>query len=84
MSSSDDEDADGDGDDDHKSEDAALPSFDESAMGNSGGAFTDADLAMTARYVASFNDFAATPFGQKWTPWGQRVSFVSSSNPVSI
>ncbi|KAJ3782068.1 hypothetical protein GGU10DRAFT_276318 [Lentinula aff. detonsa] len=64
----DDQDADiGDEDDDF-----VLPSFDESAMGKGGDPFTDADFALTARYIASFDDFAKTSTRQRWKPWSQR------------
>lgn len=80
-SSSEEEDQDAEGDDDHGDghNNFTLPSFDESAMGHAGGAFTDADLALTSRYVASFDDFVSAPFGKKWAPWGLRVSFVFRS-----
>ncbi|KAJ4485974.1 hypothetical protein J3R30DRAFT_3443162 [Lentinula aciculospora] len=53
-------------------EEFILPSFDESAMGKKGNPFTDADLALTARYVASFDDFVSIPSTKKWTQWSQR------------
>ncbi|KAJ3754424.1 hypothetical protein EV360DRAFT_86847 [Lentinula raphanica] len=53
-------------------DDLDLPSFDETAMGQSGGPFTDADLALVARYVASFDDFRIASHRQRWIPWSQR------------
>ncbi|KIK70844.1 hypothetical protein GYMLUDRAFT_235259 [Collybiopsis luxurians FD-317 M1] len=49
-----------------------LPLFDESQMGVSGGLFTSADFNMVARYVASFDNFPAASFSEKWKPWGER------------
>ncbi|KAF9076138.1 hypothetical protein BDP27DRAFT_1313957 [Rhodocollybia butyracea] len=52
--------------------DFTLPSFDESAMGAATGPYTSADLALTARYVASFENFANASYGAKWQPWSER------------
>lgn len=74
----DDADADAEGDDDEEAEDLAdieIPPFDESAMGPKGGPFTDADLAITARHVASFQNFRAVSFQEKWGPYGAKASF---------
>lgn len=63
-----------DEDDDLSDNEFTLPSFNESEMGPKGGSFTKADLALTSRYVASFDDFASVPSGHRWQPWSQRVS----------
>ncbi|KAH7870755.1 uncharacterized protein C8R40DRAFT_1257666 [Lentinula edodes] len=73
SSEGDEQDADDDLDQEKdQDEDFILPSFDESAMGMAGGSFTDADFALTARYVASFNDFSKKTHSSKWVPWSQR------------
>ncbi|KAK1228653.1 hypothetical protein PQX77_008247 [Marasmius sp. AFHP31] len=53
-------------------DDMEIPSFDESAMGPSGTAFTEADLAITARYVSTFDDWSSTTFTSKWTPFAEK------------
>ncbi|KAK7059136.1 hypothetical protein VNI00_001762 [Paramarasmius palmivorus] len=76
----DDEDAEGSDDDTEEEEEeeseeddrSKLPKFDENAMGVSGGPFTDADLAITARYVSTFNDFSAVTNSEKWGPFAER------------
>ncbi|KAF9029269.1 hypothetical protein BDZ89DRAFT_1091845 [Hymenopellis radicata] len=72
----DDEDAEGDDDDeadeDEDDEDVEIPPFDEEAMGPKGGPFTDADLAITARHIASFPDFSKVNFQDKWLPFGEK------------
>jgi hypothetical protein len=75
----DDEDAEGSDDDDTEEEESEeddhskLPKFDENAMGVSGGSFTDADLAITARYISTFDDFSAVTNSEKWGPFAERV-----------
>lgn len=73
SSEGDEQDADDDLDQEKdQDEDFILPSFDESAMGMAGGSFTDADFALTARYIASFNGFSNKTHSSKWVPWSQR------------
>ncbi|KAF5375075.1 hypothetical protein D9758_000426 [Tetrapyrgos nigripes] len=54
--------------------------FDESAMGASGSAYTDADLAILARYVATFPDFLVTPSKEKWPPYNARYPHRSAKS----
>lgn len=73
-----DEDAEGDEDveedQDEEVGNVKLPaSYDESAMGQKGGSFTEADFAICARHVASFPDFREASFTEKWVPFGDKV-----------
>ncbi|KAL0580827.1 hypothetical protein V5O48_001203 [Marasmius crinis-equi] len=55
-------------------EDTEIPAFDESAMGQSGSAFTQADLAIVARYVSTFDDWQSESFSAKWIPFGEKYT----------
>jgi hypothetical protein len=59
--------------DDDDDDTGPLPAFDEASMGGRGEPFTDADLAITARHVATFAHFAEAPFQDKWVPYAEKV-----------
>lgn len=44
-------------------------------MGQRGGPFTDADLYVTAYYVATFPAFDETSARERWQPYSERVCF---------
>ncbi|SJL05555.1 uncharacterized protein ARMOST_08922 [Armillaria ostoyae] len=69
------EDAEGDDDiEEENDDDLVIPPFDESSMGPKGGPFTEADLAITARHIATFDDFGAASFQEKWVPFGEKYT----------
>jgi hypothetical protein len=79
-SSSEEEDEDDDevdaGDDTYEDDDDdSIQSFSESEMGPRGGPFTDADLYVTAKYVAAFPAFDEASAKERWQPFGERVRF---------
>ncbi len=45
-------------------------------MGPKGSPFTDADLYITAKYVASFPDFERVTARERWDPYHELVSEV--------
>lgn len=83
------EDAEGDDDiEEENDDDLVIPPFDESSMGPKGGPFTEADLAITARHIATFADFGAISFQEKWVPFGEKVglhfSFFCQMDPNTL
>lgn len=61
-------------------EDVEIPSFDESAMGGKGEPFTDADLGVVARYMATFADFKQATSQEKWAPFAEKYPQRSSKS----
>lgn len=53
-------------------DDASIQSFSESEMGSKGGPFTDADLYVTANYVADFSAFYEASAKERWQPYSER------------
>jgi hypothetical protein len=51
----------------------SVRSFSESEMGSKGGPFTDADLYVTAKYVAAFPAFDEASAKERWQPYSDRV-----------
>ncbi|KAF8640705.1 hypothetical protein AX17_000361 [Amanita inopinata Kibby_2008] len=80
--SSDDEDSpsesedDGENDSENDNEDdddnTPVQVYDESEMGPKGSTFTDADLYITAKYVASFSNFASAASKDRWDPYHEQ------------
>ncbi|KAF8745117.1 hypothetical protein AX14_010581 [Amanita brunnescens Koide BX004] len=66
----DDEDEDEDGDD----ADGPVRLYSENEMGSKGAPFTDADLYITAKYVAFFSDFENATTRERWDPYHELVS----------
>lgn len=65
---------DDDDDDDGADDDGLLQHWDTSEMGPKGGPFTDADLYITAQYIASFPNFEDAPAKDRWDPFHEKVS----------
>ena len=63
-----------DGDEDDDDDDGPVRVYSESDMGPSGASFTDADLYITAKYVASFPDFEKITGRERWDPYHELVS----------
>ncbi|KAK2461645.1 hypothetical protein APHAL10511_006108 [Amanita phalloides] len=62
----------GDGDSVYNDDDdnvTPIQVFDESEMGFKGGPFTEADLYITAKYVAFFSDFENVTARERWEPY---------------
>ena len=68
-----------DDNDDGDDEDGPVRVYSESEMGSKGGPFTDADLYITAKYVAFFSDFENATTRERWDPYNELVSEISSS-----
>lgn len=68
-----------------ESEDDNKPvrAWSESEMGQKGGSFTDADLYITAKYVASFPNFDEIASRDRWQPYSEKVCFRLSSSYAS-
>jgi len=49
-------------------------------MGSKRGPFTDADLYVTANYVAAFSAFDIASAKERWQPFSERVSILSFDN----
>jgi hypothetical protein len=45
-------------------------------MGQRGGSFTDADLYVAAKYVATFPAFDEASARERWEPYGERVGLL--------
>lgn len=58
----------------------AIKTWSESEMGQKGGPFTDADLYITAKYVASFPNFDDIASKDRWQPYHEKVGFHLISN----
>ena len=67
-------------DDDDDDDNDSIQSFSESEMGSKGGPFTDADLYVTAKYVAGIPAFDEVSSKERWQPYGERVCCVSFCN----
>ncbi|KAJ7293431.1 hypothetical protein C8J57DRAFT_1269032 [Mycena rebaudengoi] len=63
---------DDDDDDDDDREDIEIPPFDESTMGQRGSPFTQGDLAITARHVASLPDFKNLSMHERWNEFSEK------------
>ncbi|KAF8898901.1 hypothetical protein BD779DRAFT_1795470 [Infundibulicybe gibba] len=59
-------------DSDDSNDDMSLKSWDASEMGTKGGPFTDADLYITAKHVASLSNFHQLSNKEKWGPYSER------------
>ncbi|KAF9270042.1 hypothetical protein L218DRAFT_9026 [Marasmius fiardii PR-910] len=55
-------------------DDSQILCFDESAMGQPGAAFTQADLSIIARYVSTFDDWSGSTNASKWGPFATKYS----------
>jgi hypothetical protein len=70
---------DNDDSDDGDDKDGPVRVYSESEMGTKGGPFTDADLYIAAKYVAFFSDFENATARERWDPYHELVSEISSS-----
>ncbi|KAF8634397.1 hypothetical protein AX15_000852 [Amanita polypyramis BW_CC] len=68
----DNDDNDDNDDDDNDDDDAPVQIYDESRMGPKGGPFTEADLYITAKYVAFFSDFENVTARERWEPYHEQ------------
>lgn len=68
-------DQDGEGESDDEDDTPSVRSWKEQDMGRKGESFTDADLYITAKYIASFSNWEDASGKEKWEPYHERVSF---------
>lgn len=54
-------------------EDAPIKHYSEKDMGEKGGPFTDADLYITAKHIASMPDWHRIVSKQRWDPYAEKV-----------
>ena len=68
-------DADDDEDEDEEEggEDAPIKHYSEKDMGEKGSAFTDADVYIAAKYIASIPDWDRIVSKQRWDPYAEKV-----------
>ncbi len=66
-------DAEAEEDEEEGGEDAPIKHYSEKNMGEKGSPFTDADVYITAKYIASIPDWDRIVSKQRWDPYAEKV-----------
>lgn len=67
-----------DSEEDSDDDETPLLQYSDKEMGQKGGPFTDADLYVTAKYIAAFTNWDDASARDRWNPYHEKVVYIDS------